>query len=136
MARQGVLIARPDTEAFDSAKTLHMITPGTSPGWLSNHVPRQRQITGRYSKRERGVAELRLDDADVLRPHSQQLFLRTAQGLEPLIGQRVANPFRLDTYRAIDVRRFEQRDNRALQRAVERPVGIPQITIRLFDAGL
>src|SRR5260370_23344620 len=102
---------------------------------LSNRVPRQLQIPGRYSKRKRDVAELRLDDAAVLRAHAQELFLRAAQGLEPVIGIRVANAFRLDTHRALDVRRVEQHDDGALQRAVERLVRVPQIAVGLLDAG-
>ena len=96
--------ARPDRQSCNSDATL------TARGRCAAGMP---SASG-------DLAQLRLDHAHVARAHAQQLFLRRRQRLEPIVGVAIADPLRLEALRSVDRRRAQQRDDRALQRAVER----------------
>ena len=84
---------------------------------------------------ERDLPQFRLDDADVARTHAQQLFLRRRQRFEAIVSVPVADPFRLEAFRSIDRRCVQERDDRALERVVER-IGRSEIALCFFDPRL
>ena len=54
--------------------------------------------------------------------HPQELLLRGGETLESCIGEAVAHPAWLDPHWVVRYRSAEKRDDRLLERPVERPV--------------
>ena len=93
-----------------------------------------RQLVRRNPERQRDSAKSVFDDADVARTHSQQLFLSGRQAFEPFIGEGIADSLWCDPCGTVQDRRFEQRDDRALQRMIEGLIRKSQLPMRFLDA--